>query len=92
MISFMVFYLTKKDSSEEFYSNNQLESRIKILEKKQTKLNNFLNKDGDLLIDDLKNIFEKLKPVSYLELPLKIESERNNYPFGKEENVSETEE
>ncbi len=83
MIIFMIVFLSKQKEETQEKIDLGIDDRLEILSKNKSKINDFLNNNNGLFTDGLQEIFEKLDPVSYIDLPLKINSSRNEYPFGK---------
>jgi len=82
MIVFMFYFMSQQSNNEEEILSMANESKAQLLKRKEKEINTFLKDNQNLLSQGFQEIFKKLNFVSYIDLPLKIKSDRNNYPFG----------
>ncbi len=81
MVVFMISFLNKQKGNLPEELDIGIGSRLDMLDRKQKEINNLLN-NGGIFSDGLQEIFKKLDLISYIDLPLEIGSQRNDYPFG----------
>lgn len=82
MIVVMIKFLNNQEGKLEKNPELGVDNRIEILNKKQERINYFLDNSSGLFSQGLQEIFEKLDLVSYIELPLPDNASFNSYPFG----------
>jgi len=82
MVIFMVIFLNKQNKNLQEELNIETGDILSIINEKQKEIKIFLSDDSGLFNEGLLEIFKKLDLVSYIELPLKIDSRYNKYPFG----------
>jgi cell division protein FtsL len=82
MIIFMISFMSKQNKNLQAELNMETGDIIGVINKKQKEIKDFMNDDNSLFNEGLLEIFKKLDLVSYIELPLEIGSQYNNYPFG----------
>ena len=87
MVVFMVVFINNQKEDIEGIADFEIESRIDTINRKQKKINDFLNDNSGLFTEGFQRIFEKLNLVSYIELPLEVGDGHNEYPFGNGSSV-----
>jgi len=82
MVIFMIYLISQQEDNTEESLNMTSETKLELIKRKQEEIDHFLKNDKDLLKQGFQKIFDELNFISYIDLPLKIESDRNDYPFG----------
>jgi cell division protein FtsL len=87
MVIFMIIFLSRQNKNLQEELNMETGDIISTINKKQKEISDFLNNDNGLFSEGLLEIFRKLDLVSYIDLPLEVNSKSNNYPFGSGEDL-----
>ncbi len=87
MVIFMISFMSKQNKKLQEELNMETGDVISMINKKQKEIKDFMNDDKGLFSEGLLEIFRKLDLVSYIELPLEVGSQYNNYPFGSKKDV-----
>jgi len=87
MVIFMIIFLSRQNKNLKEELNMETGDVVSMINKKQKEITTFLNNDKGLFSEGLLELFKKLDLVSYIDLPLEVNSRYNNYPFGDGEDL-----